>query len=163
MSRAQNSRIGRVSGNEILFFWGFRLCLKYSLTSYDFYEPHHAKMCLRRFSTRWGSDRPARLHKLARVLKLCIEQVAYCTIYEANNKGADQTAQMRRLICTFVVRIWHKTHFRMSWPIYYGKISVHILWATERKGSHKSRGTLVGKKNLGVVFYHVSVLIFLLS
>ena len=29
------------------------------------------------------------------------------TIQAANNKGADQTAQMRRLICTFVVRIWH--------------------------------------------------------
>ena len=25
---------------------------------------------------------------------------------------------MRRLICTFVVRIWHKTRFRMTWPIY---------------------------------------------
>ena len=23
---------------------------------------------------------------------------------------------MRRLICTFVVRIWHKTHFRTTWP-----------------------------------------------
>ena len=23
-----------------------------------------------------------------------------------NNKGADQTAQMRRLICAFIVRIW---------------------------------------------------------
>ena len=27
------------------------------------------------------------------------------------NKGADQTARMRRLICTFVVHIWHKTRF----------------------------------------------------
>ena len=34
-----------------------------------------------------------------------------------NNKGADQTERMCRLICTFVVRIWHKTHFRMTWPI----------------------------------------------
>ena len=25
---------------------------------------------------------------------------------------------MRRLICTFVVRIWHKTHFRMTGPIW---------------------------------------------
>ena len=25
-----------------------------------------------------------------------------------NNKGADQTARMRRLICAFVVHIWHK-------------------------------------------------------
>ena len=31
-----------------------------------------------------------------------------------NNKGADQTAQMRRLICAFVVRIWHKTGFLMA-------------------------------------------------
>ena len=30
-----------------------------------------------------------------------------------NNKGADQTAQMRRLICAFVVRICHKQFF--SW------------------------------------------------
>ena len=27
-------------------------------------------------------------------------------MYAANNKGADQTARMRRLICAFVVRIW---------------------------------------------------------
>ena len=30
------------------------------------------------------------------------------TIQAANNKGANQTARMRRLICTFVVRIWLK-------------------------------------------------------
>ena len=36
----------------------------------------------------------------------------------AHNKGADQTVRMLRLICTFVVHIWHKTHFRMTWPNY---------------------------------------------
>ena len=25
---------------------------------------------------------------------------------------------MRRLMCTFVVRIWHKTRFHMTWPIW---------------------------------------------
>ena len=30
----------------------------------------------------------------------------YYTIKSANNKGAEQTARMRRLICAFVVRIW---------------------------------------------------------
>ena len=30
-----------------------------------------------------------------------------------NNKGADQTAQMRRLICAFAVHIWHHI---FSWP-----------------------------------------------
>ena len=33
-----------------------------------------------------------------------------------NNKGADQTVQMRRLICAFVVRIWQKG-FLMMGPI----------------------------------------------
>ena len=36
-----------------------------------------------------------------------------------NNKGADQTARMRRLICTFVVRVWHKTHFLMAQLIFF--------------------------------------------
>ena len=38
-----------------------------------------------------------------------------------NNKGADQTAWMRRLICAFVVRIWHKTHFLMAWLNFYSQ------------------------------------------
>ena len=33
-----------------------------------------------------------------------------------NNKGAEQTARMRRLICAFVVRIWHKQVLLMTWP-----------------------------------------------
>ena len=31
----------------------------------------------------------------------------YHAIYAANNKGAELTAWMHRLICVFVVRIWH--------------------------------------------------------
>ena len=34
-----------------------------------------------------------------------------------NNKGADQTARMCRLICTFVVRIMAKSGFLMTWLI----------------------------------------------
>ena len=41
-------------------------------------------------------------------------QVSY--YLSSENKGADQTAQMRRLICTFVVRIWHKKGFVMMRP-----------------------------------------------
>ena len=37
------------------------------------------------------------------------------TIEAANKKGADQTARMCRLIYTFVVHIWHKTGFLMTW------------------------------------------------
>ena len=35
----------------------------------------------------------------------------YHTILPANNKGSDQTVQMRMLICAFVVRLWHKQVF----------------------------------------------------
>ena len=35
-------------------------------------EPHHAKMCLRTFSTRYDSNRSAQLQRLARVLKFQI-------------------------------------------------------------------------------------------
>ena len=37
--------------------------------------PHHAKICLREFLTRYDSNQPAHLQKLARILKLWIEQV----------------------------------------------------------------------------------------
>ena len=36
-------------------------------------------------------------------------------IYAANKKDAYQTARMRRPICVFVVRIYGKTAFLMTW------------------------------------------------
>ena len=38
-------------------------------------------------------------------------ETRYCTIYAANNKGADQTARTRRLICAFVDGIGQKQVF----------------------------------------------------
>ena len=71
------------------------------------------KTCLWRFATRQDSNQPAQLRRLA---SLKFSEVANCyTIKAANNKGADQTAWVRRLICAFVVRIWHETGFLMTW------------------------------------------------
>ena len=42
----------------------------------------------------------------------------YGTLQKANDKGADQAAQMRRLVCTFVVRNPRKTGFLALRPIY---------------------------------------------
>ena len=39
------------------------------------------------------------------------------TFQIANDKGADQTARMRRLICTFVVPNQEKSGFLVSMPI----------------------------------------------
>ena len=80
-------------------------------------EPGHAKTCLRGFSTRYVSNQPAQLQKLARIWNFGYSKYTYHTISAANNNGADKNARMRRLICAFVVRIWHKTRFRMTWPI----------------------------------------------
>ena len=44
------------------------------------FEPHHVKMCLRGFLTRYASNKPAQLQKLARILKLWILQV-YISYY----------------------------------------------------------------------------------
>ena len=42
----------------------------------------------------------------------------YFTFQIANDKGADQTARMRRLICAFVVRNQEKSGFLVSMPIW---------------------------------------------
>ena len=42
---------------------------------------------------------------------------------QQKNKDPDQTAQMHRLICIFVVCIWHKAGFLMMWLIFIGAIS----------------------------------------
>ena len=92
------------------------------------------------FATRYDSNRAAQLQRLARVLKswrFGFSQCRYYTILAANNKGADQTARMRRLICAFVVRIWHKLVF--SW---WGSYIVQLdFWKsqTSEKLIHRKR------------------------
>ena len=48
----------------------------------------------------------------------------YNTFQKANNKGADQTARMRKLVCACVVRKPPKTGFLTLWPI-----SKVLLWS----------------------------------
>ena len=77
-------------------------------------EPRHDKTCIREFPTRPDTNRPAQPQKLPRVLKFRLLNLEILYYLTANNKAANQTAPMRRLICAFVVRIWHKTHFLMA-------------------------------------------------
>ena len=53
---------------------------------------------------------------LVRIMTFTYSIYKYYTIHGSNNKDADQTARMRRLICVFVVRIRHKTGFLMTGP-----------------------------------------------
>ena len=81
------------------------------------FEPRHEKICLRDF--RPGNTQTGlRSHREElEAWNFGYRRMMYFTIQAANNKGVDETARMRRLICTFVVRIWHKTGFLMTWPI----------------------------------------------
>ena len=56
-----------------------------------------------------------------------------------NNKGTDQTARMRRLICAFVVRIMYKQVFswRGSYYIVCGRAFV-LLQIWQRKANSSS-------------------------
>ena len=69
------------------------------------YEPRHDKTCLREFPTRLDTNRPAQPQQLARVLKFRLQNLEILYYLSSDNKGADQTARMRRLICAFVVRM----------------------------------------------------------
>ena len=81
-------------------------------------------------SDQWDSNRPAQLQWPARVLKFWLQQVEALYYPGSENKGADQTAQMRRLTCAFVVRIWHKQVF--SWCGSNGSITTvwNVQWNT---------------------------------
>ena len=70
------------------------------------------------------------------------------TIEAGNNKGADQTVQMRRLICTLDVRIWHKAHIKRITKVFtVQKVTLHTQWdsggsrATEILKSKSVRST----------------------
>ena len=77
-------------------------------------EPCHKKTCLRCF--RPGKTQTGLLSWWDQLesWNFWYSKCRYYPIYIVNNKGADQTAWMRRLMCTFVVCIWHKIGFLMT-------------------------------------------------
>ena len=101
-----------------LQFWGSNL----QLTSI---EPCYEKTCLRGFrpdKTQTG------LHSYRDKLEswnFGFSKYRYYTNWVANNKGADQTARMRRLSCTFVVRIWLKQVFLWHGSILEGDLATY--------------------------------------
>ena len=59
-----------------------------------------------RFPTKYNSNNSTRLQRIARILNFYMKQVykfRFDTSQNVNNKDAHQTAQMPRLVCTFVV------------------------------------------------------------
>ena len=67
--------------------------------------------------TKQVSNQSPRLQRLARKLKFHLSKLTYDTFQKANDKGANQTVQMRRLVCACVVPKPPKTGFLALRPI----------------------------------------------
>ena len=70
-----------------------------------------------RFPRKRDSNQPAQLQRLVENRNFARSKSKYDTFQLANNKGAVQTARMRRLECGFVVRKPPKTGFLATRPI----------------------------------------------
>ena len=57
------------------------------------------------FLTESDSNQPVQLQRLAKIMKFALKEIDYYTVQKTNNKGADQTSQMRRLVCVFVIHM----------------------------------------------------------
>ena len=69
-------------------------------------EPRLAKTCLQGCPSRWDSHRPTQLQKLA---SHKISDIATIGVMLSRQQATEMMIrlQMRRLICIFVVGIWH--------------------------------------------------------
>ena len=67
-----------------------------------------------RFPSKRDSNQSPQLQRLARISNFTCSVFRDDTFQNANNKGADQSAQMCRLVCAFVVCKPPKTGFLAS-------------------------------------------------
>ena len=77
-------------------------------------EPRHEKTCLREFSTRSDSNWPAQLQKLALGLKFWLQKLETLHYLGSEQQRRWSDCVDAQADLTFVVRIWHKTHFLMA-------------------------------------------------
>ena len=61
--------------------------------------------------------KPAQLQRLARIVKFFMYQVSLFYFSESDNKGTDQTVQIYRLVCAFIVCM-QQSGFLVTMSIY---------------------------------------------
>ena len=81
------------------------------------YGPRREKTCLRGFRQSEFQTSLLSYRDKPENYNFTCSKYTYNTFQKANNKGADQTARMRRLVCACVVRKPPKTGFLASRPI----------------------------------------------
>ena len=85
------------------------------------YEPIHEKTWLWGFRSGMTQTGLLSYRDELEAWNFGFSKSRYYTIQAANNIGNVQTAQMRRLICPFVVHIWHKQVFSWCGSYYVGE------------------------------------------
>ena len=68
------------------------------------------------FPTRYGSNQPPQLQRPVLNIDIARSKIDKYTFQIVNNKGADQTVQMRRLFCAFVVHTQQSQVYLCSGP-----------------------------------------------
>ena len=77
----------------------------------------------------------AQLQRKARILKLSLldESRFNSTLQKVNSKGADQTAEVRRLVCAFAVHMNRPPDKSVYWKIiFFISHPKHMLWVLKR-------------------------------
>ena len=111
-----------LDSHAFAFLTVIRTCIDYHISiwlSIVSLEPSREKVCLRGFRPGKTQSSLLSYRDQPEILKFQIYKLEVSFCLGSNNKSADQTARMRKLICAFVVRIWHKIHFLMTWLIYF--------------------------------------------
>ena len=93
----------------------FKLCCM--LLKWKTYGPQRDKTCLRGFWKSEAGTSPLSYTDYLEIWNFACSKPRYDTIKKVNNKGADQTARMRRLVCACVNRKPPKTGFLALRPI----------------------------------------------
>ena len=90
------------------------------------YQPRHEKTCLRGLRSGMTQTGLLGYRDEGEAWNFGFSKYRKCTIQAAKKKGADQTARMRRLICAFVVGIWHKQVFSWRGSMYHDWFSAQL-------------------------------------
>ena len=124
------------------WLWYWWLCWLLWCKDLAIYGPYREKTCLRGF---WQNETQTSLLSHRDELEnwyFIWRKFRYNTFQKANNKGADQTAQMPRLVCAFVVsqtpkdrfsRV--KAHIWLYNPFTFCCIFTTMDWLWERSSS----------------------------
>ena len=108
--------VSEMHNNRITLFFKETCNLRCILYCSKSYGPRRDKTCLRSFRQSEIQTSHLGYRDLLVNWKFAPSKSRYGTFQYGNNKGADQAARMRRLVCAFVVRNYRRQVFLLWGP-----------------------------------------------